>query len=928
VKYIFIIVSVLITYGSFYPFDFDLTRISSTGISHALNLNPFSPSWGDILGNIILFVPFGVFGIFSITSVRRRTAQVGIVVILGFLLALLLQVGQLFLPSRDPSLSDVFWNLFGVFSGTFVSFTPVVRRWLASKGDKRDLNVPLLLSAAWVAKQLVPFVPTLDHQAVKDSLKPLFINPEFYTVEMLLQLAAWLVVFRFLSFPKIFRKYLPWLPALPIVVLMIQPFIVLNDLSLEEIFGAVGALLVWFSMRRSLGPAVLATLLGLGLVGANLYPLDLSFTQNDFLWIPFTGFLEGSMVINSAVLLEKVFLYGALVWLLKEAGLGWKKSTALIFVGLLVQEVLQIYVPGSTPEVTDPVLAVVTAVAMYQMSISTRPGTGAAPSVTGKSISSRTQGSERPYVRYFGSLDGLRGLAALGVFGVHFNQSVQLQGQLGPFDLERFLANGNTGVALFFVLSGFLLSIPFWSAHRNPARISIDLKVYAIRRLARILPAYYFCLVVILLAKIITGHMPSVNNVLSHFLFTYNLKDWNILSLNPPFWTLVVEMQFYLLLPFLFMVLRRLNTSAAFVVVIVLSIGTYLANYGLMSLLLNRDQWPLAVDLIWPFALYISGPDSFVLKYSTLAHLTYFLIGMATAWLFINLEDSRQRCHHRYGWANDVIFWASSLIVLVILATPVDDVLQLPFGRYNWPVVPVLLAMMIFTGPNARFAGAILEWAPIRLFGVISYGVYIYHYPLQKVTAKAMAAGGLVVTQYWVVFGAISFMATILMASLSYALLERPFMRMVKRKTFFQRLDGINSEEVETSEWTRVVLEFTVEQTTYLNYLSKEKGKSLSGVTRYVISQFIRGLEQGGAHLENSRGESSLAVNPHVSVHGVREQDRPNSCVYQQLVNLRTEQAEFIRELSVRLEISRSRTAQMIVDDFIKHRGIGQESGA
>ena len=68
-------------------------------------------------------------------------------------------------------------------------------------------------------------------------------------------------------------------------------------------------------------------------------------------------------------------------------------------------------------------------------------------------------------------LDGLRALAALGVFGVHPDQIVRFTGKIGPNELPRLLANGNHGVALFFTLSGFLLSMPFWRARMSRSPI-------------------------------------------------------------------------------------------------------------------------------------------------------------------------------------------------------------------------------------------------------------------------------------------------------------------------------------------------------------------------------------------------------------------------------------------------------------------------
>mgnify|MGYP003678798755 CR=1 FL=1 len=72
---------------------------------------------------------------------------------------------------------------------------------------------------------------------------------------------------------------------------------------------------------------------------------------------------------------------------------------------------------------------------------------------------------------WIAAFDGLRACAALAVFGVHFQQIAQFSpGNIGVFDIERALINGNVGVSLFFTLSGFLLSIPFWRAKTGVAR--------------------------------------------------------------------------------------------------------------------------------------------------------------------------------------------------------------------------------------------------------------------------------------------------------------------------------------------------------------------------------------------------------------------------------------------------------------------------
>lgn len=527
--------------------------------------------------------------------------------------------------------------------------------------------------------------------------------------------------------------------------------------------------------------------------------------------------------------------------------------------------------------------------------------------------------------QHLGSLDGLRGLAALGVFGVHFNQVVNLQGQAGPFDISRLLTNGNTGVALFFVLSGFLLSIPYWRAQFT-REDHVDLKAYTIRRLARILPAYYLCLLIILAAKAYAGHAPDWSNILSHALFTFNLRDAHILSLNPPFWTLAVEMQFYLFLPLVFYGLRTLSPKTAFGVVIVLCLGSYLANYAMMSHLIARDQWPVTLSLAGPLAVQISGASSLVLTYSTLAHLTYFFIGMATAWLFLRTGHDHGEASGALRQIPDIVFWTGGAAVLIIISTPLDEVLQVPFGRYNWPIVPVLLAAIVITGPSAKSAIAFFGWGPIRWFGIISYGVYIYHYPLQKVTAKVFGVGGLNVMQHWLLFGVLSLAATILVAAASYAVIERPILRAARGGHSARRPQRAHDKTPEDTERAQVVMSLRPDQLSYLRKLCEQRGTSLSGAVRYVISHFMKDLERSSLP-GGEPSEASVVLDRYAkSSGGNQTRDGSEGHDYQQVVTLRTEQVEFLRGLSTRLESDMSRTAQMIVDQFIKDTSVKQKT--
>jgi hypothetical protein len=395
-------VSALIVYGSLYPFDFRWPLDYATDeMAIASLFHPFATSRGDLLGNIVLFLPYGFAGIFALGRFGGRI--------------------QYFVPERDPSLVDVFWNVVGVVLGATMAATPFVRRMLSSFRGPIPLDVPLLLGGIWVASQLMPLVPSLDVQLLKENLKTLLLTPEFRAPEAFLDFAAWLVTLQFLLSSKILRNYRVLLPALPFAVLAVQPFIISHELSFSAVLGAVVAVAVWFSVRTPLRPTLLGVLLFIGIMAADLYPLDFSFARNAFSWVPFGDLLEGSMVLNAAALLRKAFLYGALVWLLRETSIGWTISTALVFVSLTIQEALQVYVAGATAGVTDPILAVLMAIGMYGVARNSQyrselSPTLAAPNQNGICSEQRADQVDRTATTWhLGGSDELRELAVLAV---------------------------------------------------------------------------------------------------------------------------------------------------------------------------------------------------------------------------------------------------------------------------------------------------------------------------------------------------------------------------------------------------------------------------------------------------------------------------------------------------------------------------------
>jgi peptidoglycan/LPS O-acetylase OafA/YrhL len=364
-------------------------------------------------------------------------------------------------------------------------------------------------------------------------------------------------------------------------------------------------------------------------------------------------------------------------------------------------------------------------------------------------------------------MDGIRAMAALAVFGVHFQQLTGVGGHWGPFDLQRLLENGNTGVAVFFLLSGFLLSRPLWSA-RGTAGFDAVLDGFARRRFLRIVPAYFLCLTALVLWS---RHWRSASerlDTLLHYLFLHNMTEQTIYGISHPFWALAVIAQFYVVFWLLVRGLRALGWhSERRMVDVFLAVGVvgWLVHFGAVRYAQSAGDWP--------FASFIQ-PHGYVLTHSLPAHLPHFMLGVLGAWLFAHLGRAG---HSRDRLSADLLFWLSAVAVLLILSTPLDDRLQVPLGRYHLPFVPVLLLAMIVSAPRSRFTARLLEWGPLRGLGVVSYGFYIYHLPCLGVVRRTLGLAGLSPGESPLAFLTAGIVTSTLVATASYLGFERFFLR-------------------------------------------------------------------------------------------------------------------------------------------------------
>lgn len=357
-KSVFFVIGLLIIYGSLYPFNF---HAAPTGSWAA-----FFASWraytgrGDALSNILLFAPFGYFGVLAYGRKAWLIAAT-------LLLAVGVQVLQVYLPGRDANLQDVFWNILGVGLGAGLTLLPWLR--FSTAGDVRDrgAHVALLLIGCWLAYRLMPFVPSIDWQLWKDSLKPLLLYPRLSPMGLLHDAVAWAVVA--CLWPQVCRYRRGaglWLLLLVAGVFALEVVIVKNSVSANNVLGALlgmGLWTLWLGRGHS-GRLALALLLMLSLLLSGLAPFQWRVVPGDFYWLPFHGFLAGSMMINISVVFEKGFFYGALILLLQQESGRFRLAVATAFLLTLAIEIGQLFVYRHTAEITDPLLVLLIAMAL------------------------------------------------------------------------------------------------------------------------------------------------------------------------------------------------------------------------------------------------------------------------------------------------------------------------------------------------------------------------------------------------------------------------------------------------------------------------------------------------------------------------------------------------------------------------------------
>jgi len=323
---------------------------------HSWNLEFSRRDIADFCVNVALYIPLGMAGYLSFR--RHRFAGP---VFMGLLLSAAIEMTQLFTPGRVCSAVDLVNNTLGAGAGVFCGrlFERLARPKLEVLGKWKAVDrVALALLFCRAASLLFPLfpitsLPALLHQAT------LFVQgPWLPPIPFLSAVVAWLVTGRLFHAAGV-RSADFCLGIMLLLVLPAQFVIIDRHPAPADFLAAIAGFLLYFSIGRVPGREKWWALGFLALIlirGLAPFYFATSGPQN-FIWIPFEPLLSMNWQAGMYILLEKTFYYGTAIWMIRAAGLRWFVAAAAVAAVLAAIEAVQVWLPGRTPEVTDPLMA-------------------------------------------------------------------------------------------------------------------------------------------------------------------------------------------------------------------------------------------------------------------------------------------------------------------------------------------------------------------------------------------------------------------------------------------------------------------------------------------------------------------------------------------------------------------------------------------
>ncbi len=355
-------------------------------------------------------------------------------------------------------------------------------------------------------------------------------------------------------------------------------------------------------------------------------------------------------------------------------------------------------------------------------------------------------------------LDSIRGLAALTVVFGHFCLMLPSLPNAIKFSPLRFLWAGGEAVIVFYVLSGFVLSMALYHSKTNYWG-------YLIKRFVRIYIPYYFWIIVTFALFILFSPYEVVGlrdwfydrwqgsitklDIINHFVLLNNFFTENY---NPVIWSLAQEMRISIVFPLLFLLFYKLNWKKTML---------FALSFSLISVFLNM--------------LHIGKAEGFYNGYADTLHFTsMFMVGMLLfkhQEKFIYSYRNMKKFNKGFVIALGIILYLYSILIYGISRNDTTFLLK------DWGVVMGVSICIIMAMSNLKVK-AFLNKSVFVYLGEISYSIYLCHFPIMMVLFK------LLYTKIPIFFLLILCITmTLLFSIVSYHLIEKKCINWAKQRT-------------------------------------------------------------------------------------------------------------------------------------------------
>jgi peptidoglycan/LPS O-acetylase OafA/YrhL len=367
----------------------------------------------------------------------------------------------------------------------------------------------------------------------------------------------------------------------------------------------------------------------------------------------------------------------------------------------------------------------------------------------------------------FPGLDGVRGLAATLIVVHHAGFA---SGSTFRMPFKPFLGRADIGVAIFMVLSGFLIYRPF-VARLLDGRPAPDTRSFWRRRFLRIFPAYWVALVVLLVIHGVA--VRGWRGFVFSFTLTHSYLTHRAISGITQSWSLVAEIAFYALLPFWHRLtsrwVRGLDPDRAALGLLGAVTGLAAASFAFRAVIaLTKPGWR-TITPQW----MIANADVFALGMA---------LAVVSAWADHN-GALRAACARvgrptgRWWVAAAAVFWFTATQFDLAVGLSSSDAAREMIRQTGYAIVGFSIVAPLVLAPHAsdRLRRAV-DSRPLHGLGTISYGLYLWHqYFVTKVPEWAgwKIFGG----HFWAIFLA-AMAGGCAVATVSYFVVERPIMRV------------------------------------------------------------------------------------------------------------------------------------------------------